>query len=296
MTKLLEYTNGNVSVELFEDGTKIRSFEGVAKPHYPETIDLKVTNWCNAPCQKWCHEQSNVKGVHGNVDRLYSLFEDAPRGLEVALGGGATQTWPPLQNFVSWLQKKGVIANMTVNQHHIEALADSLLLLFKGLGVSFQGHMPMDTILNAIDRHPHTVVHMILGVHTPAQVKAITELRPKVRILLLGYKNWGNGSRYKSVNTLAIDKCLRDWYISIGPMLRNTHLGFDNLAIEQLNLSRLFTLEGWKKFYMGDEGHFSMYIDGVKEEYASHSTSPDRVPFQSTDSLRHIFNTIRRDR
>jgi hypothetical protein len=32
------------------DGSKIRSWEGVACPEYPESMDLKITDFCDANC------------------------------------------------------------------------------------------------------------------------------------------------------------------------------------------------------------------------------------------------------
>lgn len=49
------YKNGNTRVSIFEDGTKIRKYDGEAKPDYPESIDIKISNFCDLSefCQ-WC--------------------------------------------------------------------------------------------------------------------------------------------------------------------------------------------------------------------------------------------------
>lgn len=296
MNLLHDWMNGNVNVKLFDEGTKIRSYEDVPLPEYPETIDMKITNWCNAPCQKWCHEQSNIQGLHADPDKLSNVLSSAVPGMEIAFGGGATQMYPALAAQVRPLVDRGVVCNMTVNQYHIESTPWALLDMFRGIGVSFQANQSPMEIVRAYERHPHVVVHMIMGIHTPQQARDLAhdlQYRGfKLRLLLLGYKNWGNGSRYKSLNDLAVEKCLGDWYREIGHMIRDMHIGFDNLAIEQMRLSRLFTPEGWSKFYMGNEGTFSMYIDMVKEEYASHSTSPDRYPVNG-QSIRDMFQHIR---
>jgi len=296
MNLLHDWPNGNVTVKIFDDGTKIREYEGTPDPEYPETIDMKITNWCDAPCQKWCHEQSNVKGLHADAQALQDVLHSAHAGMEIAFGGGATQTYPGLMAKVWTLNSRGVIANMTVNQHHIASVSSLALMQFCGIGLSYQAHMPKDLIVETYFRHPHVVVHLIMGVHSPDDLRAIENVLQakgmKGRYLLLGYKNWGNGKRYKSVNDLAIDKCLRLWYIAMGELVKKHHIGFDNLAIEQMKLSRLFTDEGWKKFYMGDEGTFSMYIDMVKQEYASHSTSPDRYPVNG-QGIKKMFQHIR---
>ena len=289
------WNNGNTKVTLYTDGTKTREYEDnvIPEPEFPETIDMKITNWCNAPCQKWCHEMSNVKGNHASFVKMAETVADAPKGMEIAFGGGATQTWPYLSPMVEALNYKGVICNMTVNQYHIQAVETRILRKFKGIGISYQSHMEKYILQDTFDRHNHVVIHLIMGVHKPKDLLDIAALNPKARFLLLGYKNWGNGSRYMSLNDLAIKKCLQEWYIAMAQFIRDYHIGFDNLAIEQMKLSRLFTPEGWKKFFMGDEGTFSMYVDMVKEEYASHSTSPNRYPIEPGMGIRDMFQKIK---
>lgn len=49
------YKNGNTRVSIFEDGTKIRKYDGEAKPDYPESIDIKISNFCDlSEFCKWC--------------------------------------------------------------------------------------------------------------------------------------------------------------------------------------------------------------------------------------------------
>jgi hypothetical protein len=58
------YKNGNTFVEIYADGTKIRTTadEENPQPELPESIDLKITDYCDAGCA-WCHENSTI---HGN--------------------------------------------------------------------------------------------------------------------------------------------------------------------------------------------------------------------------------------
>ena len=67
-----------------------------------------------------------------------------------------------------------------------------------------------------------------------------------------------------------------------------TILSFDNLAIEQLNIKRLFTDQGWNDFYMGDDFSFTMYIDAVKQEYAQTSRSKKRTKFENCSLIEYF--------
>lgn len=46
----IKYRNGNVDVTIKEDGTKVREWEGEPLVIHPETIDVKITNYCDAGC------------------------------------------------------------------------------------------------------------------------------------------------------------------------------------------------------------------------------------------------------
>lgn len=52
----------------------------------------------------------------------------------------------------------------------------------------------------------------------------------------------------------------------------------NNFHMQKINGMRKFIPpEEWLKYYMGDDGTTSMYIDAVKGEYAISSTSPNRT-------------------
>ena len=71
--------------------------------------------------------------------------------------------------------------------------------------------------------------------------------------------------------------------------------GLTSTAIKQLKLQRFFSKEEWEKFYMGDDGKFTMYVDLVKKQYAKSSTSTTRYQIKDTDTAQSIFNAIRNE-
>ena len=70
-------------------------------------------------------------------------------------------------------------------------------------------------------------------------------------------------------------------------------MSFDNLSIEQLDVREYFTTHNMNcdDFYMGNDGQFTMYIDGVRQEYAVSSVSPNR--YGLLDGVNDMFNIIR---
>ena len=298
MTTISKYKNGNTEVEIFSDGSKVRSWpdDEEPRPVFPESLDLKVTNWCNAPCQLWCHERSHRNGAEADPKQVLSLFQGLPPGIEVALGGGATQTWSPLIKVTEVLKDAGLVPNITVNHFHLSTIDFKLLRNFYGVGVSYLSSLSITRIEELYASHPHVVIHLIMGVHSPDDLKFIAEHIPSAKFLLLGYKHFGNGiQNYERPGTARmVDSKLKDWYIHVRDLMETHHLSFDNLAINQLELSRLFTQEGWSKFYMGDEGRFTMYVDAVNWEYATHSTASKRYMIDSNQTLIDLFSNLQK--
>ena len=98
-TKIAEYKNGNTTTAIFSNGTKIRSYEGTPIYDHPESIDVKITNYCDLNCA-FCHEKSNLEGQHADLDRLLEVLSELPKGVELAIGGGNPLDHPDLVRFL----------------------------------------------------------------------------------------------------------------------------------------------------------------------------------------------------
>ena len=59
-------------------------------------------------------------------------------------------------------------------------------------------------------------------------------------------------------------------------------------------MKRLLNDENWEKYYMGEDGTHSMYIDLVKGEFGISSTDDRRWPVM--DDVRDMFQVVRRER
>ena len=60
MKLIAAYNNGNYNVAIYDDGTKIRdngNDSRIFTPEFPESIDLKITNYCDKGC-KFCLKPS----------------------------------------------------------------------------------------------------------------------------------------------------------------------------------------------------------------------------------------------
>lgn len=298
MKKLGSYRNGDYSVVLFEDGTKVRYNDlDHFTPEKPESIDLKITNCCNGVngvlCPQ-CHEKSNPDGKHGDIMNLKFIDTMLPYS-EIAIGGGDPLTHPDLVPFLEKLKERKLIANMTVNQWTFMQNLDKIDWLIKnelihGLGASLNN--PAKEFIKAIEKYPNAVIHVICGVTTINQIKMLAH--NGLKILILGYKEFGRGFMLYSTNSAQIEALKSDFHNSISTIVNEKWfdcVSFDNLAIEQLNPKRLMSDDEWQRFYLGDDGFVTMYVDSVNMEYAKSSVSTERYPIE--DDIKTMFDKVR---
>ena len=298
MKKLGSYKNGNYIVTVFDDGTKVRYNElDYFTPEKPESIDLKITNCCNGVngmlCPQ-CHEKSNPNGKHGDIMNLKFINTMLPH-TEVAIGGGDPLTHPDFAPFLAKLKKHNLIANMTVNQWSFMQNLDKIDWLIEnelihGLGVSLND--PTKEFIEDIKKYPNAVIHVINGIVDMLQLKKLSGHH--LKLLILGFKTYGRGEPYYKALSGQVEALKSDFYNSISTIINEKWfdcVSFDNLAIEQLNPKRLMSDDEWQKFYLGNDGFASMYIDAVNEEFAKSSVSTERYPVE--DDIKTMFDKVR---
>lgn len=281
MKLLHEYLTGPHKVKLYVDGTKTRELSGTKAPRVPESVDVKMTNYCDMGCA-YCHESSTRKGVHADVDDLLNKLCNLPKGVELAIGGGNPLDHPQLTYFLNRATKKGFVCNLTVNQGHVNRFSTYLLFCIKqnlihGLGISVNlATLAKDvhTVQKFTAISDNIVFHVIAGVHHPSIVQHLKQHFPNPKILVLGYKQFGFGKQFYNNIT---ERYIYAWQTQIQKYLGNTHLAFDNLALEQLAMKRFFTDKEWSNVYMGDDFQHSMYYDAVLKMLAPTSRSETRV-------------------
>lgn len=300
MNHLATYKNGNYTVTIYDDGSKVRNIPDsvVAQPDYPESIDVKITNYCDAGCA-FCHENSTREGLHGDIEFGLNLFGPMPKGTELAIGGGNPLSHPNLRKFLTlqepWFNSPK-ICNLTVNSFHITRYESFIKKhIFFGLGISYlpQKRDSIISFMRNYKRADNVVLHLIAGVHTPEDLDWYMSIAPRAKVLLLGYKTFGRGIHYKQKLPDLVDARIQEWRNILPKYMFKCTLSFDNLAIEQLNIRSWFTQKQWDTFYMGDDGRYTMYIDLVNKTYAKSSTSVERFPIGG-QSIKDIFAHIRR--
>ncbi len=288
------YKNGNFTTKLFSDGTKIRETEDDEFiPDFAENMDIKISNYCDMGCN-FCHEGSTKNGKHGDILNQ-KFIETLHPYQEVALGGGDATSHPDLIPFLHKLKDRKVVVNMTVNQRHFEQkqelikkLVDEKLIY--GLGVSLVN--PTDEFISLIQQYPNAVIHVINGILKPSDVEILSD--KNLKMLILGYKQLRRGGEWYSEdheNIIIKQMWLKE---NLGGIIeRFKVVSFDNLAIDQLEVKRLMSLEEWDEFYMGDDSEFTYFIDMVEKEFSKNSTAPLNERYDLLESVDDMFEKIR---
>lgn len=109
------------------------------------------------------------------------------------------------------------------------------------------------------------------------------------KVLILGYKKKGRGKKFYLRHKEVIDNNIN--------MLSNYDLNFDivvydNLALEQLNIKQKVSKEEWEKYYMGEEGQFTFFVDLVNDVFAKSSTEEIYYPIAGK-TTKEMFDFLR---
>lgn len=319
MAILGDYVNGNHRTILYDDGTRIRETGSYVDGKwvaddadhftfdFPESFDLKITDCCDGGCQ-FCHENSTIAGKHGDLSKMTPIVETMQSGTEIAVGGGDLFTCPGIDDFLALLKRRGIIANITVNQRHLGRYGDKLQRLVQeklvhGIGISLADSSKVED-LDFIDKlGPNVVIHVIAGIF---EDKDIPFVRGR-KVLILGYKMLRRGESYlahprKYAEVVHNMELLRvDWQHILAKECKA--VAYDNLAIEQLGPKEELRIPDTKyvHLYQGNDtecfdtdGNMTcstMFIDLPNMQVARMSTAPmeTRQPFTGNESIEELL-------
>lgn len=298
--KWIQYKNGNAFIEINkEDGTSIRTIlsDEEYKPEFPENIDMTISNKCYNRC-KYCYMGCSAFGKEANIKKfiedknsfLYTLHE----GTELALNGNEP-LHPDLQLLLEFCKDRNIFANLTVHENtllkHKEQLQNWLDSgLIHGIGISprFYG----DELIDFCEKNPTAVIHTIAGITTLEQYESLAY--KNLKILILGYKDFGRGESYKNMNNDEIHQNMKDLEENIIDFKNMFKIvSFDNLALEQLNIKNKLTEDEWNTFFRGNDGNHTMYIDLVNETFAKNSVQPIENHKKLLTDVRDMLKIIR---
>ena len=270
--------NGNAIIEINKlNGTSIRTIltDEEYKPEYPENIDLNISNKCSLGCA-FCYQGCTKNGKEADIQKFINdknsfLYSMQP-GSELAINGNE-----PLHKDLELLLKTcksvNILANLTVNEvtllnnkEQIEKWLNKGLI--HGIGISPKNYS--EEMINWCKEHSTAVIHTIAGITTLNQYKELFD--KELKILILGYKDFGRGVSYNKNNTEEINANILALKDSIKEFRNHFNvISFDNLALTQLDIQAILNEDEWDRYYRGEDGNHTFYIDLVKEVYYKNS-------------------------
>lgn len=315
--KSYRYINGNYFVMSRRDGSKVKRalrFDEDLWAEFPDSIDLKITNACSIGC-RYCHESSVAGAKKFNLEKTIEVLDKLPKcGIEVAVGGGDIfdeECIADAEMLVKWLKANSFQPRITVNYKTLQREFDGDPLCRynivsdcdEAVGVSIEKMPDVDDLFKSVCQLNRSVFHIIAGIFPVDDImklyKEVSDcvyLDRPVRILILGYKQFGRAAG------TSVD--LENWKKGIKRLIfeirtgktsipnPNIVLGFDNLALEQLDIESSLLPDEWNNLFCGCDFSSSMYVDAVEEKFGPTSRSPqdERVSWNSTSIVEYFKN------
>ena len=298
----IQFWDGNGYCEINKkDGTLITTIlsDEEFKPEFPLNCDINISNCCNLGCA-FCYQGCSKEGKHADIKKfienknsfLYSLHE----GTELAINGNEP-FHPDLELLLQFCKERNILANLTVNEisliKHRDVIERYLQNdLIHGIGIS-PSKWSID-LLDFCQNHSTAVIHTIAGITTPDQYKCLYD--KNIKVLILGYKNFGRGENYLEAHNSFVKENIRWLEQNIKDMVNHYKvLSFDNLAIQQVNPRSFLNDKEWEKFYRGDDGHHTLFIDLVNETFAKNSVQPKANHKPLLNNINDMLKDIQED-
>ena len=268
MKLLAKYQNGNYTVKIYDDGTKIRYNDlDNLTPAFAESMDVTITEKCDGGCE-YCYLGCTMKGKHADLNN--PILDTVHAGTEMAINANDC-SHPQLDEFLERMKSKGVIVNMTINQKHLHKNLDRLKnwqnnQLVWGIGVSLTDSSDPNLITD-IKQLKNVVLHVIDGCFSKEDIENLKG--HDIKLLILGFKHKGRGIDYYNTHKDEVDNniaFLRDHLYDYKQDFGG--FGFDNLAIEDLEMIKKVAPEQWSLYHMGSEGEFTYFLDSIVNAYA----------------------------
>lgn len=292
--KVADYLNGNVHIQLYSDGTRIMETEADEfEFDRPTNIDLTITKACDGGCP-YCYMNCTTEGKL--ADLSHPILKSLGEYQELAINLNDMNI-PDLVPFLQRMKQRHIFVNGTINQVHflkhwklLKQLCGKRLLW--GIGISLRN--PTPEFINTVKGFPNAVIHVINGVLSASDIE---KMRDKgLKLLILGYKNLGRGTDYATENSASVVARQRYLKDVLPTMFRHFDVvSFDNLALEQLRVKDILTDEEWDRYYQGDEGSSTFYLDLVDEKFGVSSLCSPEEMHPLLGSVKEMFDVVRKE-
>ncbi|MGC4120284.1 MAG: radical SAM protein [Myxococcales bacterium] len=283
-----------------EGGTKMRlSFSTASHPQvlpfrstWPEMVDLKITDRCNAGCT-FCYQDSRPDGAHARMEDILDRLHELKRAqvLEVVLGGGEPTEHPQFSRIVGEIQRRGMRAGFTTRQLDWRRRVDESQANWSEVRWAYS-ISSVDDAERVTQMRPnaHPAIHVVMGteVSRPEPLRQVAELCKKswLQLVLLGFKSKGRAS-----SLTAIDDS--HWFdVCAAAGLKQVAIDAVLASKDDLELRRRGVPDWLTEL---DDGRYSMHVDAVRGTCGPSSFCAPEETFalpKGDDAIREAFDRI----
>lgn len=246
----------------------------------PETIDVKITNWCNGPggtlCD-YCYMGSDTKGKHAPKELLETIFKGLKKApYQIAFGGGEPTSHPDFDWFLQYTREQGTVPNYTTAGHIMRPeIIKATNLYCGGVALSYHAFKGIEWFKatytkwrNALEPHVQLNVHLILDDNV---AENLTDLNDSglddLNIVLLAYYPEVGRSSMSGIPSKGT------YQVRLPEAIEDAHRIGYKIAFSEGLLPYFLSHQFYEvdtRFAMQQEALFSCYVDD--NGFVSHSS------------------------
>lgn len=279
----VRFDDGVIAVMNTTTGNKARfSLDGrdYTKATYPELVDVKITDWCDAGCQ-FCYQSSTEAGKHADMTVVKKVIDILAKMevFEAAIGGGEPTSHPEFAKILEQFARAGIKPNFTTLSRKWLSdpkIVESVTQHVGGIGVSClsaKGLGLVDEIKNAVTNQwgggPKVMAQHVLG-SVPLWVTAEflnAAFEAGHPVLLLGYKEVGFGKTYERHDGGDVALFLKT---GVHKFDGKASLSVDTALVDRYP-ELVQALGAVEAQVSSPEGKFSCYVDAVDRKIGASS-------------------------
>lgn len=260
----------------------------------PETVDVKVTDWCNAGCS-YCYQSSTTAGKHAPRELMERIFTLKHAPYQIAFGGGEPTAHPDFPWFLSYTRKKGTVPNYTTAGHILrEDVFKATNDYCGGVALTYHAFKGPQYFREVYDTWRSKLgPHVLLNVHVIADdrvAQSLDELASKglrdLNIVLLAYYPVGRGGLSGAMSKHTYQSSL-PYAIMAAQQKAGFRIAFSEGLLPYFLSMRIPGVD--TRYAVRQEGLFSCYVDN--KGFVTHSSfDPFKEDLRTEDELRAEFD------
>jgi len=270
----------------------------------PETVDVKITDWCNGPGNElcsYCYMSSHTRGKHAPKALLETIFAGLKTPpYQIAFGGGEPTAHPDFPWFLEYTRAQGTVPNYTTAGHIMRPeVIEATNKYCGGVALTYHAFKGPEWFKGVYDKWKAALaprvqlnVHVIFDDHVAESLQDLMNvgLRGVNLVLLAYYPNVGRAD-YTGVPSKGTYQVRAPEAIKEVTEKAGFRIAFSEGLLAYFLSHQLPEVD--TRFAMQQEGLFSCYIDDHGQMSTSSFDPPDaEAPNIYKKKFQRIWETL----